>query len=97
MWLFLTVRSRVAADLDQLRTRYLPELSATISTPRGDYPFRAFVSHEALAVALGRIVMDLHYDNFKSAVAREQGWDRESIYEEAWSVLRRLQELRASG
>lgn len=75
-----------------MRTLYLPALSTTIPTPRGDYPVRATVTHESLAVALGRIVLDLHYDNFKSAVARDQGWGREGIYEQAWSVLRQLEE-----
>ena len=33
----LCVRSRVAADLEQLRNRYLPSLSETVETPGADY------------------------------------------------------------
>lgn len=84
----LTVRARIRADLDRLRAEYLPELGETKVTPGHDYPYRARVSHAAFAGALGRLVTDLHYGNFKDAVALKQGAARSSAYHDVWSVLR---------
>ena len=83
----LTVRARVRVDLDRLRDRYLPDLSPTKVTPGNDYRYRASVTHEALAAAMGKIVADITYDNFKSEVERKQGHARETIYAKVWSVL----------
>lgn len=44
-----------------------------------------------LVVALRRAALDIRYDNFKSEVARVQGWTREGVYANVWSVLRKLQ------
>lgn len=83
----LTVRSRVAADLDQLRARYLPELSPTTATPGNDYRYRATVSHAAFGDAIARIVADVTYSNFKSEVEHVQGLERELVYAKVWTVL----------
>lgn len=83
----LTIRARVGADLDRLRDRYLPGLTATQSTPRSDYAYRAKTTHAELAAAMAKIVADVTYDNFKSEVEAVQGYARESVYAEVWSVL----------
>lgn len=83
----LTVRSRVAADLDQLRARYLPELSPTTATPGNDYRYRATVSHAAFGEAMSRIVANVTYSNFKSEVEHVQGLERELVYAKVWTVL----------
>lgn len=83
----LTVRARVAADLDALRARYLPGLSPTQRTPDRDYAYRATVSHAELGAAMARIVEDVTYGNFKAEVMRTQGCAREQVYAEVWSVL----------
>ena len=89
----LTVRSRVRADLERLRERYLPSLS-TISHKLGtDYPYRACVSHDDFAVGIGQMVRDIQYANFKSEVEKTQGHARESIYTQVWGVLRKLEGL----
>lgn len=84
----LVVRVRVASDLglDGLR-RYVPDLSPTISTPTRDYPHRARCSREALAVGMARLVMEIDYGNFKSAVAERQGWSREHLYTRVWQIM----------
>ena len=87
----LTVRARVASDLDRLREQYLPELSGTIRKAGTDYPFRATVSHEAFALGLAKIGSDIRYDNFKSAVAKQMGHKRAQIYGQVWSVLHSLE------
>lgn len=87
----LTVRARVKEDLLALRDRYLPELSEVLATPGNDYPFRGTVSHEALARAVGKIVLDVDYSNFKSEVAKKQGKAREQCYHQVWAAMLPLQ------
>lgn len=87
----LTVRARVAADLDELRQRYLPDLSETIAGQGTDYPFRATVSHAGFAAALSRMGEDIHYSNFKQLLYQEQGEERGQLFSEVWSVLHRLE------
>lgn len=84
---FLTVRARVASDLDRLREQYLPTLSATKETPNNDYRYRATVSHAELGSAMAKIVADVTYSNFKSEVEDVQGLAREQVYAKVWSVL----------
>src|SRR3954453_14899081 len=86
----LCVRARVRADLDRLRDRYLPTLTATTETPGGDYRFRAWATHEEVAEAIAAITRDLHYDNFKSEVARSDR-QRARAYHDVWEALGRLQ------
>jgi 8-oxo-dGTP pyrophosphatase MutT (NUDIX family) len=88
---FLTIRARVASDLDNLRGRYLPELSPTVADAGTDYPFRAMASHQAFAAAAGRMAGDIDYANFKSEVARQMGSARADAYHQVWDVLHKLQ------
>ena len=90
----LAVRSRVPGDLDALREKYMPELSATIATPRADYKFRAAISHADFARGLARLAEDIHYDNFKSAVGKTQGYQREHVYHGVWSAAMQLEHLK---
>ncbi len=87
----LTVRARVAADLDRLRQGPLPALGPTIEKPDTDYRFRAQAPREAVALAVAALVRDLDYDNFKSAVGRTQGHTRERLYHGVWSAAQKLQ------
>ncbi|WLD14372.1 hypothetical protein [Planctellipticum variicoloris] len=87
----LTVRSRVRADLDTLRAKYLPELGEIQEDPQADYRYRAQVPRDAFSQAAARLATDIDYDNFKNEVARQQGKARSSLYGEVWTVLNRLQ------
>ena len=87
----LCVRARVATDLAAFRRLFCPELSRTTSGGGSDYPFRAWVLREAMAVALGRLALALDYPNFKAEVARRMGKGRASIYSKVWSVLIELE------
>ena len=89
----LTVRARVAADLDALRDRYLPELGETITGAGTDYAHRATCSHAAFAAAQVKIALDIDYGNFKNQVAQTQGGARAKLYSELWSVLHKLEKL----
>jgi 8-oxo-dGTP pyrophosphatase MutT (NUDIX family) len=84
---FLTIRARVKCDLDNLRQKYLPELSPTIGHAGTDYPWRATIPHESFATALGKIAMDINYPNFKNVVAAKQGKARAGRYGKVWSAL----------
>jgi hypothetical protein len=86
----LTVRARVASDLDDLRAKYLPELSPTRSTPRADYEFRATAPQPAVARALAAMCNDIDFENVKSRAAEVQGEARELVYHRVWDALRGL-------
>ena len=88
----LTVRSRIASDLDGLRLCYLPELSPTVNGGGTDYPFRATISHDDFSRGLARIGGDIHYENFKTAVGKAQGGRREAVYHKVWQALTELEE-----
>lgn len=83
----LVVRARIAGDLDSLRS-YVANLSATVSTPTRDYPYRAYCSREDLSAGLAKLAVDIDYSNFKGEVMRTQGLPRERVYEQVWSVMR---------
>lgn len=87
----LTVRARVAGDLDSLRARYLPRLSPVDAHGGTDYPFRARCTQEEWAMALARMALDIDYGNFKSEVAKRQGPARAHVYSKVWSALRSLE------
>src|SRR5262249_21809608 len=84
---FLTIRARVAKDLDKWRERYLPDVSDATAGGGTDYPSRAAVDQQAFAQALASIARDIDYDNFKSEVARRQGHRRAAAYSEVWGAL----------
>ncbi len=88
----LTIRARAKGDLDALRAAYLPDLSPTTSQGGSDYPWRATVSHAAFAAALQKMALDIHYPNFKSAVAKAQGSARAHAYGAVWGALLDLPE-----
>jgi hypothetical protein len=87
----VTVRARVAADLEALRTAYLPGLGPTETDPEADYRFRAQVPRRQFAEALSRMALDVDYDNFKNAVEARQGHARSALYERVWIDLLALQ------
>ena len=89
---YLTVRARVQGDLDNLRAKYLPHLSATQAKGGNDYTWRATVSHADFAAVLGKIAMDLDYANFKNEVAARQGKVRADRYHDVWSTLSGMKE-----
>lgn len=87
----LTVRARVAEDLERLRELYMPELGLTDATPKADYGFRAKVTHEAFGRGMAKLAMDIDYDNFKNEVYRRMGSGRAHVYSEVHGTLVKLQ------
>ena len=90
---FLTVRARVASDLDRLREKYMPELSKTIKGQGTDYPYRATISHEEFARGIAKLIKDIRYTNFKNEVLRKMGNQREQTYSKVWHTLQELEGL----
>ena len=83
----LTIRSRVKGDLEALRKKYLPGLGEITKSDVTDYRYRAKVSSAELAEAMGKIIRDITYDNFKNCVAEQQGHKRAHIYHKVWGDL----------
>lgn len=88
---FLTVRARVASDLENLRRRYMPTLSPTSTKGGSDYPYRATISHRDFGAGLAQIGQDIQYSNFKSEVAKVMGRQRSDLYHRVWDVMFELQ------
>lgn len=70
-----------------MRKLYYPEMGAVERSQNTDYPYRIFVSHDAWARVMEKMSKDIDYANFKSMVAKEQGYSRANLYEDVWSVM----------
>ena len=86
----LTVCGRVRADLEALRKTYLQTAGPVIDMERADCRYRMRVPDRDFGEALSRIVDEIDYSDFKSAVDTRQGWARHDIYEQVACVLRQL-------
>jgi hypothetical protein len=88
----LQVRARCWEDLENLREKYLPELSETIHIPGRDYPYRGYCSKSEFAAAMVAATLDIDYSNFKNKVKAEQGPHRADLYGDIWHVMYRAEE-----
>ena len=79
----LMVRARVNGDVE----RVFPN-EDVLTTPEGDYRFRASIPREEVAAALTAAVEDIHYDNFKNTVADHA---RHDAYLDVWGAMMRMQ------
>jgi 8-oxo-dGTP pyrophosphatase MutT (NUDIX family) len=91
----LTIRARAKSDLENLRKKYLPQMSAVVEGGGTDYKYRTRVSQSDFAKAMEQIALDVDYSNFKDSVAKTQGSGRSHLYHKVWSVLYELQETEA--
>lgn len=87
----LTIRARQRQDLEDLRAKYLPTMTAITRTKGADYAWRARANRDAVGAAVGLLAASTGYSNFKAEVGRVQGPAREAIYHRAWEALRALQ------
>ncbi len=87
----LTVRARLRADLEALRTHHLPGLGEITESTTNDYRFRAVAPRSEVAAAMAAMVNTLDYSNFKNQVGKVQGAARAHLYHDVWDVLYRLQ------
>ena len=80
----LLVRARRREDL----TRVFPK--AKIQAGGGtDYPFRARIDREEVALRVAEAVRDIHYPNFKATVAED---DRHAAYLRVWAAMMEFQD-----
>ena len=68
----LVVRARRTEWLDEFRARWCPELAETVHDETRDYQYRAYVTPDALALAVARVTLAIDYHNFKGATQSAQ-------------------------
>lgn len=80
----LLVRARRREDL----TRVFPK--AKVQAGGGtDYPFRARIDREEVAMRVAEAVLDIHYPNFKATVAEDV---RHTAYLRVWADMMGFQD-----
>ena len=88
----LTVRARTRADLDALRSKYMPELGPDLGMAT-DYQHRAKISHTDFARGVSKIVGDLHYSNVKGETMRQSGAERCTVYSKVHHATAKLADI----
>jgi hypothetical protein len=88
----LTVGSRSRSDLETLRDRYLPTLSAIDESRGEDHDFIAVAPREAVIVAVVKLLLDLDYASVRQAVALHNGPWRAEVYGQVAELLQALPE-----
>lgn len=89
----LQVRARERAYLDTFRDRYCSDLGKTQHFPNHDYPWKAYVSHRDLAMAVAEMTLDIDYEKFKPTTETKRGLKSKELakrlhncYSSMWSV-----------
>jgi len=88
----LTIRARCGDDLDRLRAKFMPSLSATITGAGTDYPVRGTICPADFAQGLAQMGESIDYSNFKDAVAKQMGKHRAGLYAQVWSTLQGIKD-----
>ena len=92
----LCVRARDGADLDRLRSTYLPKLGPTITDEGTDYPVRAYAPRAAVARAASAAVKDIGYSNFKDESKRSGASEKRlDVLHKVWAALLSLEPVGA--
>ncbi len=92
----IMVRARLRGHLEALVAKFPEQLGQCeiMAFPGTDYAYRVFVPKADWANVLAALGDDLDYDNFKSAVARHQGYNNyERALHDVWSVMHDVQEI----
>ncbi len=85
----LIVRARTREDIEALGEQ-IPDIEP-FENGDADYRHRAYVSRSEWLAAVAQLTAEIDYDNFKSEVAREQGYERARVYGHVWGELLGLQ------
>jgi hypothetical protein len=85
----LLARARTREDIEALATQ-IPGITP-FEDRDADYRWRAEVTRAQWRDALVELAGAIDYDNFKGAVGRQQGMEREAVYHRVWRELLRLQ------
>ena len=85
----LIVRARTREDIEALREQ-IPSIEP-FEHSGADYRHRALVTRAEWIAAVAQLTASIAYDNFKSEVASEQGYERARLYGHVWGELLGLQ------
>lgn len=81
----LQIRVRDRRALTYLRDNYMgDELSKIVATPKMDYNFRAYCTHDDFARAVAQMIVDIDYEKFKPESVSH---DLHKLYNEIWYVV----------
>lgn len=80
----LYVRGRMRGDIE----RVFPEAVVKATPTEADYAFRSSIPRHVVMGAVANSLLEIEYENFKSAVKEP---DRHNTYLECWQAMNRLQ------
>ena len=80
----LTVRSRDRKSLESLAKLAAVEIA---QSPKGDYPYRLFVSADLFGQWAVEQIMGLDYNNFKNQIAQTRGADYAYALHDVWLAM----------
>lgn len=86
----IQVRARRRIDLTRFRDLYMPELGEIIEIPHTDYEVRAYCTHEQLAAAVAKVVMDIDFVKFKPTTERFKDHQLHNAYNAMWGAAFRI-------
>lgn len=100
LWM-MQVRARAKSHLENFIRDYMEEgtYSEIEATPQMDYNFRFYTTHEALALATAKAILDIDYAKFKPTAERtdekgkllyEDGKEYHSVLNSIWSTVCKL-------
>lgn len=80
------IRARVREDLESLQSAI--DILGPVEEEHGtDYPYRIYATKNDVAQVLTLTLDEMDYTNFKSAVAKLQGYERSHLYSDVWGVM----------
>lgn len=88
----ITLRAR---DRESLEAVLAHTGGDVIKTPRGDYPYRAFVDPVMFAKWASDVASEVNYDNFKSQVAHTRGFDFAHALHDVWAAMLHVEDEQA--
>ena len=80
------IRARVREDLENLQAK-LDALGPIEEELGTDYPYRIYANGSEVSTLMFMLTEDITYSNFKSEVAKTQGYERAHLYSDVWSVM----------
>jgi hypothetical protein len=85
----IQLRARRRRDLDYTREHYLPQLGRTVYLGDGvsDYQYRAYCTHDDLALLLSRLALEIDYVKFKPTTDRHGDKELHALYNKLWGVI----------
>lgn len=88
----LVVRSRDRQSLEPISSFAKSQIK---KSPKGDYPYRLFVSKEDFSHWLTEMVNDIEYRNFKSEVSTMRGDHFAHSLMKVWSAMHEVEDAEA--